>query len=89
MTKKKTKKKTAKRKERTLHEVHKEVLEMDSFRILAAVKMEPGVEEILAGNEAKLYLTGLQRARSKLQAVIDRELVKMKHPGHATPVDDD
>lgn len=76
-----------KRKIEELHEIHKaleggDVFEMESWRILAAIEMKPGVEEILRGNEAKLYLGGIQRARAKLQAVIDRELALRNHPGH-------
>ena len=73
---------------KTLHDVHKaleggELIESQSFRILAALEMKPGVEEILQSSEAKLYLTGIQRARAKLQAVVDRELAIMFPPeGH-------
>lgn len=52
------------------------------FKILAQVELKPGVEELLVANEAKLYLTGIQRARAKLQAFIDRELAKQRHPAH-------
>ena len=56
--------------------------EKAGFRILAMIEMSDGVEEILVSNEAKLYLTGIQRGRAKLQAMLDRELALRHHPGH-------
>lgn len=45
-------------------------------KILAEIEMSPAVEEILKGDEAKLYLNGIHRATAKLSAVISRELAK-------------
>jgi hypothetical protein len=72
-----TKKKPAKKRKK------KATLPIDSFRILAQVRDTPEVNEILKSNEAKLYLTGIQRADAKLQAMIARELQLRRHPGHA------
>lgn len=51
-------------------------------RVLAVIEITPEVEEILKGNEAKLYLTGIDRAFGKLRAMIDRELALTRHPAH-------
>ena len=53
------------------------------IRILSQVELTPAVLEILKSSEAKLYLGGIQRADAKLQAMIDREAVLARHPGHA------
>ena len=53
------------------------------IRILAQVELTPAVVQILKSNEAKLYLTGIERANGKLQAMIRREAVLARHPGHA------
>ncbi len=53
------------------------------IRILAQVELTPAVLEILKSTEAKLYLTGIERANGKLQAMIEREAVLARHPGHA------
>lgn len=53
-------------------------------RILAQVELTPAVVEILKSNEAKLYLTGIDRSLKKLEAMIHREAVLAQHPGHAT-----
>ncbi len=53
------------------------------IRILAQVELTPAVVEILKSSEAKLYLTGIDRANGKLQAMIRRESVLAQHPGHA------
>jgi hypothetical protein len=53
------------------------------IRILAQVELTPAVVEILKSSEAKLYLTGIDRANGKLQAMIRREEVLAQHPGHA------
>lgn len=74
-----TKKKPAKKKRAK----KKSTLPIDSFRILAQVKDTPEINEILKSNEAKLYLGGIERANSKLQAMIARELQLRRHPGHA------
>ena len=50
-----TKKKPAKKKRAK----KKSTLPIDSFRILAQVKITPEIEEILLSNEAKLYLGGI------------------------------
>ena len=50
------------------------------IRILAQVELTPAVVEILKSNEAKLYLTGIDRAYGKLQVMIDRELRLYHHP---------
>lgn len=52
-------------------------------RILAQIHITPEVEEILKSNEAKLYITGIDRALFKLCAMIDREAVVRRHPSHA------
>ena len=75
-----TKKKPAKKKRAK----KKSTLPIDSFRILAQVKITPEIEEILLSNEAKLYLGGIERANSKLQAMIARELQLRRHPAHAS-----
>ena len=54
-------------------------------RILAVIEITPAIEELLKSNEAKLYLTGIDRAFGKLQAMIRRETVLAQHPGHAGP----
>lgn len=81
-------------KHETLHDLHKaleagDVVENQSFRILASLEMKPGVEEILQSSEAKLYLTGIQRARAKLQAVVDRELAIMFPPTEGESLGDE
>lgn len=53
-----------------------------SLVILAQVRDTPEVNKILKSNEAKLYLKGIERANSKLQAMIERELALRHHPGH-------
>lgn len=55
-----------------------------AYRMLADVEISPAVEEILKSNEAKLYLTAIDRAAAKLRAMIERELVLARHPGHAS-----
>lgn len=72
MTQKKTGKKKASKKTKP------------KVRILAQVEETPEVLEILKSAEAKLYLTGIDRAFGKLQAMIRREAVLAQHPGHAT-----
>ncbi len=51
------------------------------IQILAQVELTPAVVEILKSSEAKLYLTGIDRAFGKLQAMIRRESVLAQHPG--------
>jgi len=80
--KKKAKKKAGKRPEIPPKRLLYQEAEERGIRILAMIDMSDGVEEILLSNEAKLYLGGIQRARAKLQAVIDRELALRHHPGH-------
>ncbi len=53
------------------------------IRILSQVELTPAVLEILKSTEAKLYLGGIARADGKLQAMIEREAVLARHPGHA------
>ena len=53
------------------------------IRILSQVELTPAVLEILKSSEAKLYLGGIERANGKLQAMIEREAVLARHPGHA------
>ena len=52
------------------------------LRILAQVEDTDEIQELLKSNEAKLYLTGIDRSMSKLRAFIDRELKLRHHPGH-------
>lgn len=52
-------------------------------KILASVDLTPAVKEILKSNEAKLYLTAIDRAAGKLHAMISREDVVRRHPSHA------
>ncbi len=54
------------------------------IRILSQVELTPAVLEILKSAEAKLYLGGIARADQKLHAMIDREDVLARHPGHAS-----
>jgi len=75
--KKSSKKKPAKKRAK------KATLPIISSRILAEVQDTPEINEILKSNEAKLYLAGIERANSKLQAMIARELQLRRHPGHA------
>ncbi len=75
MTEKKTAKKASKKKSKAAPK--------PKVRILAQVELTPQVEEILKSSEAKLYLTGIERANGKLQAMIRREAVLARHPGHA------
>jgi len=72
-----TEKKTAKKAKKKSKAAPKPKL-----RILAQVEQTPEVLEILKSNEAKLYLTGIDRAMAKLRAMIDRELKLRHHPGH-------
>ncbi len=51
-------------------------------RVLAVIEITPEVEEILKSNEAKLYLTGIDRAFGKLRAMIARETALTRHPAH-------
>jgi hypothetical protein len=51
-------------------------------RILAVIDITPEIEEILKSTEAKLYLTGIARAMSKLRAMIARETALTRHPAH-------
>lgn len=78
---KKAKKKRASRAVDTLPDPDVLVHEPPEIRILAQVELTPAVEEILKSNEAKLYLTGIDRAFGKLQAMIRRESVLAQHPG--------
>lgn len=83
MTEKKTaKKKAGKRPALSPNRKLYQDAEKRGFRILAMIELKEGVEEILVSNEAKLYLTGIQRGRAKLQAMLDRELALRHHPGH-------
>lgn len=47
------------------------------------IELTPEVERILESNEAKLYITGIQRASTKLENMIRRKTAASRHPSHA------
>ena len=67
---------------KTSKKVKKKAKARVKLRVLAQVEDTPEINELLKSNEAKLYLTGIDRSFAKLRAFIDRETALTRHPAH-------